>query len=92
MSVVIITKYVGPTNARGSRVKAVTGDNNPATGRPDSITISWDCALNSSDNHKAAAKALAERLKWEGEWHSGETDTGCVFIRLGASSTFKVEG
>ncbi len=92
MAIVITTKYIGPTNSRGSRVKAVTGDNNPSTGKPATLTISWDCSLNSADNHKAAAKALAERLTWDGEWHSGETDTGYVFVRFGAANSFSVEG
>jgi len=92
MAITISTKYVGPTNTRGSRVKAVTGDNNHATGKPDTITVPWDNARNSLDNHKAAAKALAERLNWDGEWQGGDTETGYVFIRFGSNNTFKVEG
>lgn len=45
------TRYLGPTNYRGSRVKAVT-----ASGR--SIVLDWDHALNPADNHAAAFNAL----------------------------------
>lgn len=50
----IRTRYVGPTNTRGSRVSAQC-----ESGR---LTLPWDCALSSEENHAAAAKALAEKL------------------------------
>lgn len=54
----IVTRYLGPTNFRGSRVKA--------TCEALSVTISWDHALNSTGNHTRAAKELASRLGWTG--------------------------
>jgi hypothetical protein len=59
----IVTHYIGPTNYRGSRVKA--------TCAAGSITLGWDHSLNSEQNHDAAAKALANKFDWVGEWHSG---------------------
>ena len=55
----ITTKFLGPTNHRGSRVKA--------TGPLGSITISWDHALNISANHDAAARAYATKFDAHGE-------------------------
>lgn len=52
----IVTKYIGPTNFRGSRVKA--------TAQAGSITIGWDDALNADDNHQRAAQALATKHGW----------------------------
>jgi hypothetical protein len=52
----IQTKYIGPTNTRGSRVKA--------TAEAGSVTLSWDDALNATDNHRAAAEALANKRGW----------------------------
>ena len=52
----IVTKYHGPTNHRGSRVKA--------TAQVGSLTLSWDHALNSDGNHRAAALALANKFNW----------------------------
>lgn len=52
----IVTKYHGPTNTRGSQVSA-----RAEAGR---IFVEWDDALNSGDNHTAAARALLEKLGW----------------------------
>ena len=60
----IKTIYLGPTNTKGSRVKATDCDRN-------SITLSWDCALDSDDNHRAAAKALCDKMKWKGKTAMG---------------------
>lgn len=52
----IVTRFLPPTGPRGSRVTARC-----AAGR---LTLSWDHALNSDQNHTDAALALAERLGW----------------------------
>lgn len=52
----ITTRFLGPTNFRGSRVKA--------TCQAGSLTVSWDHALDSEANHDVAARMLAEKLGW----------------------------
>lgn len=52
----IVTKYLGPTNTRGARVKA--------TADAGSVIIGWDHALNSDQNHTRAARKLAEHFGW----------------------------
>jgi hypothetical protein len=52
----IVTKFHGPTNHKGSRVSA--------TAEAGRIILSWDHALNGSDNHAAAARALADSMGW----------------------------
>lgn len=52
----IVTKYLGPSNVRGSRIKA-----SAAAG---SVTVSYNHALNSEDNHLAAAETLARKYGW----------------------------
>jgi hypothetical protein len=61
----ITTKFIGPTNYRGSRIKAKA-----AAG---SLTVSYSHALNAEQNHAAAAKALSDKLGWSeyGTWHQG---------------------
>lgn len=54
LSVMIETKYFGPTNFRGSRVKATNG--------AKSVTIPWESYLDVAENHEAAAMALAKVL------------------------------
>lgn len=59
----IQTKYLGPTNYRGARVKA--------SAEAGSVTLSWDHALNVDRNHMAAAQALATKLESSGLWVGG---------------------
>jgi hypothetical protein len=63
----ITTKYLGPTNFRGSRVKA--------TAEAGSVTISWDDAKSVEANHDAAAAALAAKFGWN-EWTGGRWVSG----------------
>ena len=64
----IITKYLGPTESRGARVKA--------TAQAGSVTIHWDDALDIEENHDRAAMTLAHKLGWisqtSGKPYSGE--------------------
>lgn len=53
----IQTKYIGPSNTKGSRIKA--------TCWLTSITVAWDHSLNSEANHKEAINALVEKLNKE---------------------------
>lgn len=59
----IVTKYLGPTNSRGSRVKA--------TASAGSITLAWNDALNQDDNHLAAALFLQHKFNWTGRLFCG---------------------
>lgn len=68
----ITTKYFGPTNHRGSRVKA--------SADAGSISVPWDHALNAQQNHTAAAQALIHQLGWGGRWVVGGTRSGYVFV------------
>ena len=52
----INTKYLGPSNVRGSRVKA--------TAAAGTKTIEWDDALTAARNHERAAHELARKFKW----------------------------
>jgi hypothetical protein len=52
----IVTKFIGPTNHRGSRIKA--------TAQAGNVILSWDYALGVTGNHRAAALALANKFKW----------------------------
>lgn len=64
----IQTKYLCPTNFRGSRIKA--------TCAAKSITVNWDYALNSEENHNVAAFQLVQALKWRGSLVSGTLKDG----------------
>lgn len=69
----ISTKYVGPTNTRGSRVIATS-----ASGHR--MIVEWDDAINIDANHEAAAFALVSKLQWCGSWVGGATKDGFCFV------------
>ena len=56
MAQAITTRYLGPTNHRGSRILATC-----SAGR---LTHDWNHALNTEDNHREAAQALIAKLGW----------------------------
>lgn len=74
----IQTKYHGPSNTRGSYVTAKCS--------AGSLRFGWDDALNSDDNHRAAARALIVKLHWHrthdgGDrpvWYTGGLDDGSM--------------
>lgn len=69
----IITKYIGPSNCRGSRIKATDTEHNQ-------ITISYDDSLNSDQAHMKAAIALCGKMKWPANLIGGGVKDGYVFV------------
>lgn len=70
----ITTKFIGATNHRASRVKA--------TASAGSITVEWDHDLNVDNNHKRAARKLAQKFGWHGTFHAGglPSEAGNVYV------------
>lgn len=64
----IQTKYLAPTNTRGTRIKA--------TCAAGSLYFPYDYSLNPENNHFEAAKALATKLQWKGELQGGVLANG----------------
>ena len=77
----IVTKYIGPSNVRGSRIKA--------TAAAGSVTIHVDDSLNIDENHALAAEALANKFKWRGAWFGGgmPNDSGYCWVCVDDSDT-----
>lgn len=71
-----ITQYLGPTNFRGSRVKASCF--------AGSLTVGWDDTLNVEENHYRAVKALQKKLGRTGELIGGghPQGSGNVWVEL----------
>lgn len=69
----ITTKYLGPTNTRGARIRAMTvnGKNFATTSYPHE---------DSRNAHALAALKLARKLGWTGTLIEGSTPTGSVFV------------
>lgn len=64
----IETKYFGPQNMQGARMKA--------TAQAVSITIPYDHSINEDSNHVAAARALVAKYTWDGEYAHGVLANG----------------
>ena len=78
----IETKYVGPSNVRGSRYIATDGDNR--------IIVSADDRLSFEGNHTAAAVKFCEKFHWTGKLQGGHTKSGMVFVWFDATYGIKV--
>lgn len=72
----IETRYLGPTNTKGGRVKA--------TAWAGSVTVPYDHALDVQDNHRAAQLALRHKLGWQGKFAQGGNvkGDGYVFVNV----------
>lgn len=85
----IITKYLGPTDRRGSRIKATDGDS--------SITVPLDSADSSEISHAKAAEALCRKLGWTGRYIGGGLSgrggimAGMVWVDAASSDGFRVK-
>ena len=69
----IETRFIGPTNTKGSRYKATDCDGN-------SVTLPTDYALDSEQNHRKVAEALRDKMNWQGRLLAGATRTGYAFV------------
>lgn len=69
----IITKYIGATDTRGSRIKATDEDGN-------SITIPYPHELSGEAVHAKAAVQLCRKMQWGGELIGGGVKNGYVFV------------
>jgi hypothetical protein len=58
----IQTKYISPTNFKGTRIKASTSSG-------ISIMRSYDYALNIGENHAKVARELQEKMKWHTDYY-----------------------
>lgn len=69
----IFTRYLGPTNTRGSRIKAFDCEGNSAT-------VPMDNSKRDDDSHRAAVEKLCRKMNWSGRLASGGTKDGMVFV------------
>jgi hypothetical protein len=69
----ICTKYIGPRQVRGSRVKAWDADGN-------SIILSYAGEYSNEDNQYRAALALRNKMHWTGELVGGSVKGMIVWV------------
>jgi hypothetical protein len=70
----IVTKYLPPSNTRGSRIRA--------TADAGSVTILFPADIDGQAAHRVAAQALADKLGWGRKYLGGSLpdNTGYVFV------------
>ena len=80
----IKTKFFGPTNTRGSRIRASL--TNSAGWCKNSVaptvTVPYSSGNQRAWNHVFAARKLAEKMGWGGVWVSCDARDGMIFTRL----------
>ena len=79
----ITVKYLGPTNFRGSRLRAFDSDGN-------SVTIPFPHNLHHDYAYREAAKELCRKMKWHGKLCEGGTKEGSVFVFVNDTDTFEI--
>jgi len=71
----IITKWIGPTNHRGDRIKA--------TASAGSVTVPYERATNTEGAHRVAAVAFCAKFGWDFDHVSGDLPDGSLaWVRL----------
>lgn len=70
----IETKFIAPSNVKGSRVKAWNNQ------KSKSLTLDYQHGLNYEANMQNVAFMLATKLGWKGEFVGGHTSQGMVFV------------
>lgn len=64
----IVTRIQPATGMRGTRVKAICSSH--------VARVAYDHKLDALGNHQNAAREVARRMKWHGEWTTGEMPNG----------------
>jgi hypothetical protein len=71
----IVTKYIGPTNTKGARIKA--------TASSGSVTVGYHSFDDNECKHRYAAASLCHKLNWGFDHVPGELPDGSmVWVRI----------
>lgn len=84
----ITTRYLGPTNSRGSRIKATA--RKASHGYPaQALAVPYGHG-STEEEHCRGAKALAEKLGWSGLWIGGGNidENGYVFVNIASPESW----
>lgn len=79
----IQTRFIGPSNTRGARVKASVMECVSSFGRPRTATVGYHEGPGGvNEAHDRAARALMVQLGWAGRFVVGDTQAGRVYVRV----------
>lgn len=71
--IAIQTKYLPPTDTKGSRIKAFTSNGH-------SLTRPFNYALSGEELYKEVAVKLCKKMKWGTKLIGGSTKEGYTFV------------
>ena len=74
----ITTKFIGATNTKGERVKAISSSG-------ISVTIPWSYDGDTLGCHFEAVEALCKKIGWTGDFIAGSVDRGYVWVFANSS-------
>ena len=84
----IVTKYIGPTNTKGSRIKATCAAGSITVGYHN-VDVDVDVAPYEAERHQLVAAMLQRKLGWDSEYYgrleSGQLPNGDyahVFVKI----------
>lgn len=79
----ITTRYLGPTNSKGSRIKAIARKAS-SWGPEMSLAEPRAYRLNTEEDHTRVAHLLATKLGWSGLWIAGgkPEEDGNMYVNL----------
>jgi hypothetical protein len=66
----IITKYIGPTNHRGARIKAIAAAGN--------VTVPYEYGTDTEGAHRIAAVAFCDKFDWRFDHIAGGLPDGSL--------------
>lgn len=88
----ISTKYHGPTNSRGGRVKATARKREVYSDHASpemALTDYWNHAEGIEANHSRVAKLLAAKLGWSGLWIGGGSPENSGYVYVNAAEAYE---
>lgn len=81
MMTAVRTKFYGPTDTKGSRVRVWRADTSWLDDECR-VEVSWDYGLSSADNHVEAVREYLVGRGWDGGWVLGSTVDGYVAVSV----------
>ena len=78
--VAIKCKYLPTTNHRGTRISVQRYESTVHGKDPQRIIVSWDYALDATDNYAEAVRQYVERANWGGHWFTSTITDGAVAV------------
>ena len=85
----IQTKFLGPTNYRGARIKATGMDTFHSDERKRSVTVPYDYGSTTEQRHREAAELLLPQIvnePWRVRLVSGAWERGYIFVPVQRTS------